>query len=361
MKADKNNSWKEKIDPAFDDLIKAYLDYVKHANICITDRYERHKRYLFVDDESLKMLGRKGYPPLLKAFKTNPKNLKELMNDTIAIGASSDSKLIWECFTNMEKLLSKNEKIKSKSGNKNKYENALRSNIMSMIKGLTREDSRNYYKKHLGIDSSPEEVKPFVKGKVQKKTQVSIEMLKDILCLMYQTGVRGYGNLQDESFNDKRINKVNFIYLVMQQIYDSISRMTYKKSLAQLLEEARNNDESLYKAIHLDKTLFDEDWVRKRIRKAFYSGDSAFFKELGKEIKKPPIPLRWEFGSLLLILVKFWPIGLSRLEVRELVGLLESCGFTIKEDIQIFRRYIGRLKKENVLIDLDKIITIQKT
>jgi hypothetical protein len=27
MKVDKSNNWKEKIDPALDDLIKAYLDY----------------------------------------------------------------------------------------------------------------------------------------------------------------------------------------------------------------------------------------------------------------------------------------------------------------------------------------------
>jgi hypothetical protein len=31
MQADKNNSWKEKIDPAFDDLIKVCLDYIKHS------------------------------------------------------------------------------------------------------------------------------------------------------------------------------------------------------------------------------------------------------------------------------------------------------------------------------------------
>jgi hypothetical protein len=65
MKVDKNNSWKEKIDPAFDDLIKVYLDYINLTHICITDKCKRHKRYLFIDDESLKVLEHKGYPPLL--------------------------------------------------------------------------------------------------------------------------------------------------------------------------------------------------------------------------------------------------------------------------------------------------------
>jgi len=70
---------------------------------------------------------------------------------------------------------------------------------------------------------------------------------------------------------------------------NALISMTYKKTLGKLIKEARKHDESLFNAIHLDKTLFDEDWVRKRIRKAFYSGDSKFFKRLGMEIIKPPI------------------------------------------------------------------------
>lgn len=91
MKVDKNNSWKDKIDPAFDDLIKVHLDYIELTRICSTDT---HKRYLSLDDESLTALKSKGYPPLLREFNPNPENLKELTKDTVIIGASSDSKLI---------------------------------------------------------------------------------------------------------------------------------------------------------------------------------------------------------------------------------------------------------------------------
>ncbi len=364
MKVDKSNSWKEKIDPAFDDLIKVHLDYIKRTHLCSIDK---RKRYLSLDDESLIVLKSKGYPPLLREFSPNLKNLKGLMNDAIITGASSDSKLISKCIEYMVILLNINEEKKSKRANKNKYADALKLNIISMIKGLPREDSRNFYKKRLGIDLSPEEAKPFVKGKAQKKIKVSIEMLKDIFCLMHQTGTKGYWGLHSESYNDKRINKLNLINTEMQQIYNAISIMTYKKSLGKLLEEARNDDKSLCKAIHIDKTLFDEDWVRERIRKAFYSGDSSFLKNLGKEIIKPPIPLKGvheklkEVHKLLLILVKFWPIGFCRLEIKELVGLLEASGLTIQEDIETFRKYIDRLKNANVLFDLEKLITIKKT
>ncbi len=53
MKVDKSNSWKEKIDPAFDDLIKVHLDYIKRTHICSIDK---RKRYLSLDDESSKVL-----------------------------------------------------------------------------------------------------------------------------------------------------------------------------------------------------------------------------------------------------------------------------------------------------------------
>ena len=166
MQAEKTNSWKEKIDPAFDKLIKVHLDFIK--NSCI-DNSNKKKRYLSLDDESLKVLERKRYPPLLKELKPNPRNLKKLTNDIITIGASPDFMHILDYFKNMAKLFNKNEKKKSKRENKNKYLDALKSNIMSMIKGLSREDSRNYYKKHLEIYFSPEESKAFVEGKTQKE------------------------------------------------------------------------------------------------------------------------------------------------------------------------------------------------
>ncbi len=111
MKVDKNISWKKKIDPAFDDLIKVYLDYIKHSHVC---SFDKRKRYLSLDNESLKVLKRKGYPPLLKEFKSSLRNLKKLMSDTIAIGANPDSMLISECIEYVVILFNKNEEKESK-------------------------------------------------------------------------------------------------------------------------------------------------------------------------------------------------------------------------------------------------------
>lgn len=160
MQTEETCSWKEKIDPVFDELIKVHLDFIKNTCICANDK---NKRYLKLDDESLKVLERKRYPPLLKEFKPNPRNLKKLTNDTITLGANPDVMHILNYFKNTAKLFNKNEKKKSKGENKNEYSDALKSNIMSMINGLPKEDSRNYYKKRLEIYFSPE----FAEGKTQ--------------------------------------------------------------------------------------------------------------------------------------------------------------------------------------------------
>ena len=101
------DSWKKKIDPAFDDLIKIHLDYIKRTHLCSIDK---RKRYLSLDDESLKALKSKGYPPLIKKSKPNRRNLRKLMNCNIALGASPDTMFISECIEYMVKLLNKNER-----------------------------------------------------------------------------------------------------------------------------------------------------------------------------------------------------------------------------------------------------------
>jgi len=72
MKVDKRNSWKKKIAPAFDDLVKVQLDYIERAHICSIVEDER---YLSLDEESLKALESEEYPPLLREINPNLTNL----------------------------------------------------------------------------------------------------------------------------------------------------------------------------------------------------------------------------------------------------------------------------------------------
>jgi len=319
------------------------------------------RHIIHIETHSRIIYKRKGYPPLLKEFKTNRRSLRKLLNSNIALGASQDSMLILEYFSNLEKIIKNEEKKKSKKENENKYFDAIESNVISMINGLHREDSKNYYKERFTIDLSEEEMNAFFETKTEDEIiRFFCDVVIDINCLTLQTGFKDYWDTSNENCNNKSIAKLKMINIAMRQVYNSISIMTYKKSLVALVNEAKHNDESLFNAIHLDKTLFDKDWVRKRINKAFYSGDSRFFNELARVIKKPPISAKIDRGELITILSTLWPFGLYRLDNNELMDILRTSGVPIQKDKESFRRFVDNLKEENILLDINKIITIKK-
>lgn len=344
MQTNKTRSWKGNIDPAFDELIKVYMDFIRLSHICDNNK---SKRYLFLDAESLKILERKSYPPLSQKPKPNPRKNKKTANDIINLGASADILNILKVFNFKDGTLSI-ENIKA---------------IFNMMNGLPTEESKTYYRKHFDILQSPEKLCAFIEGKSSKEIEKHLIGLgMELATLMFHTGLKGYWDDVNRYHEGKKVNKLNIISMVMLQVYNAISIIAYKKPLTMLIEEARKgNEKSLFSAIHLDKTLFDVKWVRKRIRKAFYSGDSDFLKQLGKAIIKPPLANKVIYGEIVFILAIFWPMGLYRLKNEELMELLKDCGIMMPKDkngnesSESLRKYISRLKRDNVLTDFDKL------
>ena len=121
MTVDKCYSWKKKIDPAFDDLIKVQLDNIERTHVCSIVEDER---YLSLDEESLKALESEEYPPQIRKINPNLTNLNELMNDVFISGAVPNSKIISESIECILILSDNNENKKIKRGIKSKYENA---------------------------------------------------------------------------------------------------------------------------------------------------------------------------------------------------------------------------------------------
>lgn len=141
------------------------------------------------------------------------------------------------------------------------------------------------------------------------------------------------------------------ISMVMFQVLNLASVLTNKKSLINLVKDAENgNDDSLFKALQIDKAVFDLGWVRKRVRKAQYEGDASFFERLGDAMKKAPFQHDVEYGELRLVLAAFWGMGLCRLTNTELMGVLEAGGMRLQDDLETFGQFIRRLKKDGVLM-----------
>lgn len=322
------SSWKEKIDPAFDELIKAHLDFISRSHI------NKNTGYLCLDDDSLNFLKEKGYPSFHNKIKFDYEYNKKLTKDMIKLGASNDIEYILKFFT------------------AKKFEQK-KSYLFKMIHALPNKESKEYYRTFFSFFETEEKRKSYFDRKPEINHKRCVyDSNMNILTLVTQVMYKGYWDTEnDASIKRKRLDRLNFIKIGLSEVFNTVSSITHKKSLYKLLVEAeKGNDESLFKAIQIDKTLFDLDWLRKRIRKAFYAGDSNFFKKLGTAIEKSPLENDIEYTKLNSVLISFWGLGLCKLNNLELWDLLKSCGVIVQDDPESFRKHVKRLI-ENKTID----------
>lgn len=158
--------------------------------------------------------------------------------------------------------------------------------------------------------------------------------------------------MTSEMFAEKMSEKLSgeLLLYVTFGFFDIISQITYRKSLKTLYKEAKTGDQqSLFKLLRLDKTLFDHEWVRELMRKEMHAGNIDFFKKIGNAIKCDPPVGKLRQGKLKFILRTYWQLGLDQLSIPELVELLEDCGLELKPALgtldQLVRREIKPLFK----------------
>lgn len=328
MQKKETDIWKEKIDPAFDEIIKVYLDFIDRSHINV------NTGYLYLDEDSLNFLKEKGYPSFHKKIKFDYEYNKKLTKDIIKLGACNDIEYILKFFTA-------------------KKFDQMKSYLLKMIYALQNKESKEYYRTFFSFLETEEKLKSYFDRRHETDLKRCVfDVGMNILTLMIQVMVKGYWNTEnDESIKRKRLDRLNLIKIGLSEVFNTISSITHKKSLDELLEEAeKGNDESLFKAIQIDKTLFDLDWLRKRIRKAFYAGDSSFFEKLGMTIEKTPLENDIEYTKLNSVLISFWGLGLCKLNNQELWELLKSCGIIVQYDPESFGKHVRRLI-ENKTID----------
>lgn len=328
MRTEETHSWKEKIDPAFDEIIKMYLDFVDKSHINV------NTGYLCLDEHSLNLLKQKGYPSFHKKIKFDYEYNKKLTKDIVKLGASNDIEYIVKFFT------------------AKKFEQK-KSYLFKMIHSLQNRESKEYYRTFFSFFETEEKLNSYFDRRPERDLKRCVfDVGMNNFTLMIQVMLKGYWDTEnDASIKRKRLDRLNLIKISLSEVFNTVSSITHKKSLDWLLEETeKGNDESLFKAIQIDKTLFDLDWLRKRIRKAFYAGDSAFFKKLGAAMEKMPLENDIEYTKLNSVLISFWELGLCKLNNLELWELLKSCEIIVQDDPESFRKHVKRLI-ENKTID----------
>lgn len=312
-------AWKTKIDPSFDDIIKIFKDILDQVHL------PGNTGYLALDEKSLRFLELRDYPSLVDmygALKIDQNTISEL----IKFGVSKNL-----------------QHISSPLEDSNKQ-------VLRLVESLPAK-SRAYYLKKLEPKLSAEEGKARLKGKFKEEIQrLADDLNMDFNALKFHAGHLGYWDLKKckKSIDKSRLDRLALIMNSSFQVYDHISQLTHKMPLKALIEQASNgNDEALFKAIQIDKALFDFEWVRKRIRKAMHSGDYQFFDNLGDAIKRTPLENDIEHGEIRLVLSFFWEMGLCRLNDAELMELLKASGVRVpcnKDSFARLRRRIIRNK-----------------
>lgn len=105
--------------------------------------------------------------------------------------------------------------------------------------------------------------------------------------------------------------------------YSLLSSIVYKETPQSLLNKFLNgDDQALFKAISINKTLLYCREVKERILKAQFTGDNKFFRGLGNAITSRQINNVLGYGRLFPVLILFWSFGLYRLTRPELYDLL---------------------------------------
>ena len=327
----KKNTWKTKIDPAFDELIQVYRLFLEEC------RLPANTGYICLADDCMRIMEQEGYPSLTGDFAPH----EETTAVMVELGADEDVLLISTFLTQFKDKKNLSEII------------SLMHHPRQMADGLNKK-SKEYYLKRFAPLSSEEEAKAYFTDNTEDEFRAWFkDLTADFATLFLHVSFKGIlASRQNEQcdLKDLNINKLSLTKTALTHIYNAISELTHRTPLQNLVALAASGDDAaLFKAVQIDKTLVDEEWVRTRIRKAQFSGDREFFEHLGEAIKKTPLENDIEYGGLLLILKFFWNKGLYRLTYPELRDLIEAGGIRLQEDPGTFKRYIYRLKKDGVL------------
>lgn len=326
--ASKTASWKQKVDPAFVTFIKFYLSFLEQFKLPSNEGYLSMQ----LPDNYLHKLEIEGFPGVASIYEHDKP--EDSNYDLITMLDDTFERKDFEKITREVKR------------NKNSFFEML----LWTAGQLEEEDGREYYLKKFAPIKSENSYKAHIESMNEEKLKEwQKDFISDRQSLLWHTVVKGIEHVK-ENIDTKRkaiVKRFNEQPRIFKRsiflVWHTISLLVHKKGIKKLFDEARKgDDESLFKLLQIDKTLFDHDWVRVRIRKASYFGDLAFFDKMSKAINTDPLKNRKIHGDIFLILVQFWTVGLYRLTIPEIIEILEASGARMQYDEVNFRKFVDR-------------------
>jgi hypothetical protein len=324
----KADSWKQKIDPAFVKFIKFYLFFLEKMKLPANEGYFT----IQLPEEYSRKLEIEGFPSIASIYEHD-----------------KDEDVNFDVVSMFDDSLSKRD-FKKATTKLKRDQNLSYELLMSSVEQVQEKDSREYYLKRF------EPFKSSAVGKIdtgglddKKRSKLLKQFFSDQRSLQYHWALSALEHLKANINSGRKtiLKKYNEEPKMIKRniffVWNTIALLVYKKNLRLLFNEARKGDDtSLFKLIQIDKTLFDHEWFRTRIRKASFSGDWKFFHNLSKALRTDPLENRKMRGDIFLLLIEFWTAGLYRLTIPEIMRLFKDSGVRMIYDEVNFRKFVDR-------------------
>jgi hypothetical protein len=310
------NSWKQKIDPATDRLVKFYIDGLTRLEKTPNEG-QLHFRNDFIESIIAKSDWQTAYNYDLESYK-------DLFSYLTKLGAlnNKDMKLIFDAINSLE---TPEETLKI---------------CPAMIRALPEEESRQFYIKRLESFKAHPDFKPD-SDSFDKNT---LDFYSTIISLIIRYL---FAKLEEEKeIVNQEIDyfrKSNAVIGFLGAIVTCFSPIANQMGITELKDKiSEGDDKSIFKAVTIDKSfLYNED-VKKRILHAQLSGDTDFLKKLGTAIGHNPLKRIGQHAETYAVLNLFWFVGLYRLTNQELYGFLKSCGLIPPAYPNAFQKFVKR-------------------
>lgn len=303
--------WKLKIDPAFDKVVKIYVDFLSNLEASPTDG-----SLTLPEDLKKSVLEKSDLNTIDISSVSTFSDLFSFVQKTGGI-TENELKIVFDLISSLD--VKEPDEI---------------CNICSVIvKSLPEEESRNFYRNKLEC---------FKNGIKNEKEEMDFASVVISLVTNYLFTIL-FSEERDLIDNNNYLKESNVIGTILNVILSGFSQMAHQATLADLKEDIiKGDEESIFKAVQIDKGFLFMDKVKERTLTAQFSGDTKFLKKLGNAVSSVPLKIPKIHGKTFAVLQLFWPHGLYKLTYEELYDFLVHCGLIPPEYPSAFQKFISR-------------------
>lgn len=300
------DAWKKKIDPAFDKVVKVYVTFVEEF-----EKSPAEGRLNVPEDFVESLINKPDWQSLNEL--TYREDMLRLAKKAGLLGDKD--------FRNIIAFLGSTEDY-----------NKLLKLSFKLVKSLPEEESRRFYLERL--KPPPDET---------DKSLIDFYSIVFSLFVRYLF-VKLEGDVIEGTKEDiEYFKKSHAASTLISVIYLIASQIAHQTTLARLMTGLKEgDDESLFKALTINKSLLFTEEVKSRFMKAQLTGDEKFFKKLGKALADNPLKRIGQHGKTYSVLNMFWFMGLSKLNNFELHSFLETCGLIPPAYPYAFEKFVQR-------------------